>query len=110
MNSRGSFGRLRPGTWALALSMVIAWMVQAVLITPGSLHAATLYVPSDWDTIQNGIDQANDGETVMVSDGLYAGYGNVDLDFSGKSITLRSENGAAHTVIDCQSVSGTRGF
>ena len=53
-------------------------------------------------TIQRGINACNNGDTVMVADGLYAGAGNVSLDYSGKAITVMSENGAEATIIDCQ--------
>ena len=66
-------------------------------------------VPQDQSNIQAGIDAAVDGETVLVSDGTYAGIGNVNLDFKGKMITVKSVNGAGSTIIDCQG-QYTRGF
>ena len=64
---------------------------------------ATLNVPTlDYPTIQAGIDAAVDGDTVLVADGTYTGTGNKDLDFKGKAITVRSENGPATTIIDCE--------
>ena len=64
--------------------------------------AGTIRVPGDCSTIQAAIDLALEGATVLVADGTYTGYGNKNLDFTGKSITVRSENGAASTVIDCE--------
>ncbi len=55
-----------------------------------------------FDAIQEGIDAATDGDTVLVADGTYTGEGNKQMDFGGKAITVRSENGAEHCVIDCQ--------
>ena len=65
----------------------------------------TIYVdddgPADFNTIQAAIDDSNDGDTIIVADGTYTGDGNRDIDFLGKAITLRSENGPENCIIDC---------
>jgi hypothetical protein len=55
-----------------------------------------------FDTIQEGIDAAVKGQTVIVLDGTYTGTGNRDINFKGKAITVRSENGPGRCIIDCQ--------
>ena len=55
-----------------------------------------------FDAIQEGIDAASDGDTVLVLDGTYTGAGNRDLDFAGKAITVRSANGPDSSTIDCE--------
>ncbi|MHC4612046.1 MAG: choice-of-anchor Q domain-containing protein [Planctomycetota bacterium] len=52
--------------------------------------------------IQAAIDQAANGDQVVVADGVYTGAGNRDLDFDGQLITVRSANGPNACVIDCQ--------
>lgn len=72
--------------------------------------AATINVPADNPTIQAGIDAAQNGDTILVDDGVYKGEGNVNIDFKGKQITLKSRNGAQVTIIDCEKQNETRGF
>ena len=74
---------------------------------------AQIYVWSGWtgaefgtetqpyNTIQEGLDEAADGQMVVVKAGTYAGVGNKDLDFQGKRISLISESGPEVTIIDC---------
>ena len=61
-----------------------------------------IYVPEDYDTIQEGIDAAVDWDVVVVADGTYTGDGNKNLDFKGKTITVTSENGPGNCIIDCE--------
>jgi len=72
----------------------------------------TLHVPSEYKTIQSSLDAAVDSDIVLVAEGLYSGDGNRDLDFKGKSITLRSENGPESCIIDCNGTENDphRGF
>jgi predicted outer membrane repeat protein len=73
-----------------------------------AVGAADHNVPGDYGTIQEAINAAAPGDVVVVADGTYAGPGNRDLDFGGKAITVRSENGPANCIIDCQQLG--RGF
>ncbi len=70
--------------------------------------ATTFHVPAHYATIQEGIDAAARGDTVLVEAGIYRGAGNRDLDFGGVDLVLRSELGAGATVIDCEELG--RGF
>lgn len=56
----------------------------------------------DISTIQEAINQAVDGDTILVKGGTYTGDGNRDLDLWCKQIVIISENGALYTIIDCQ--------
>ena len=58
-------------------------------------------------TIQSGIFAAFYGDTVVVADGVYTGAGNKDLGL-GNGVVLRSQNGAASCIIDCEDLG--RGF
>ncbi len=59
-------------------------------------------VPSDYSTIQAAIDASTDGDTILVAPGTYIGDGNRDIDFKGKAITVKSEQGPQTCIIDCQ--------
>ena len=52
----------------------------------GSLKARIIHVPDDQETIQTGIDAAEDGDSVLVQPGIY--YENIN--FEGKGITVGS--------------------
>jgi hypothetical protein len=56
----------------------------------------TIRVPADAPTIQAAIDVAEPFDTILVAPGVYV----ETIDFLGKRITVRSEAGAAATVID----------
>lgn len=67
------------------------------LVCVSSAIGATLNVPSAaYPTIQSAIDAAVDGDTVILSPGMY----NETINFNGKAITLRSSDGPDGTIID----------
>jgi predicted outer membrane repeat protein len=68
----------------------------------GTAFGDIINVPGDQPTIQAGIDVAVPGDTVLLAPGTYAGEGNRDIDFKGKAITVKSQNGPEDCIIDCQ--------
>ena len=72
------------------------------LIFEHPLMAGCLRVPPDYPTIQAAIDDANTSDIVLVAPGIYTGDGNRDIDFKGKAITVKSEQGPETCIIDCQ--------
>jgi hypothetical protein len=58
--------------------------------------AVIIHVPADQPTIQAAINAANNGDTVLVSDGTYK----ENINFIGKAITVTSVNGPKVTTID----------
>lgn len=76
-------------------------LVLSLILCASTGFAATIHVPANFPTIQKAIDAASNGDTVVVADGSYTGEGNKNIDFKGKEITVRSENGPDRCVIDC---------
>jgi hypothetical protein len=98
--------RLKIGAPAMCLLLLAAGLSEArtIAVGPGGGY--------DFDTIQAAIEAATGGDTVLLADGVYRGPGNRDIDFLGKAVTVRSENGPQHCVVDCNGteLEAHRGF
>ncbi len=84
-----------------------------LLLASPVLQSAVIHVPGDQPTIQAGIDAAVEySDTVLVATGVYTGPGNRNIDFGGKAVVLKSQNGPEATIIDCEGglSNASRGF
>ncbi|MCX6829692.1 MAG: dockerin type I domain-containing protein [candidate division Zixibacteria bacterium] len=79
----------------------VVLVLGAVLLYPLLIFSAPIHVPDDYSSIQPALDAAIPGDTVLVSFGVFSGPGNQDLNFNGKSVILKSQYGAASTIISC---------
>jgi RHS repeat-associated protein len=80
------------------LSVPLAGVVQA--------EPNTIYVPDNYSTIQQAVNAANPGDTIVVRDGTYTENVNVNKDH----LTIRSENGAETTIVQAESSSGNKDY
>jgi len=79
---------------------VFAWIAVLAIAAPEA-RGNSIYVPGDQPTIQAGINSTSPGDTVFLSDGVYTGAGNYNIDFAGRRIVVMSEEGPDSCVIDC---------
>lgn len=81
-----------------------AWLLLSIL-APALAGAGTLHVPGDHDTIQEGIDAASYGDSVLVAPGVYreecreTPYGPSML-VMRSGVTLTSSDGPEVTILD----------
>lgn len=71
-------------------------ILMTLLIAGGPAIASTIQVPAQQPTIQDGINAAVNGDTVLVAPGTYT----ENINFNGKAITVKSSGGAHSTIID----------
>jgi len=73
-----------------------------VIALAGGVRAETYFVPDHYDSVQVALDAVVVGDTVIVRNGIWTGPANRNLDFGGKDLVLRSENGASHCTLDAE--------
>lgn len=82
----------------------LKWLALAALLalSASAQAARTLVVDADdaqaYPTIQGAIDAAADGDTVVIRDGVYTPQPPA-IEFKGKAVTVRSENGPANCIV-----------
>ncbi len=86
------------------LELILLSSIFLVVPAPGTgtIHSVLPDGQGPYPTIQAAIDSALAGDVIELADGVFAGAGNRELDFRGKALILRSQNGDPGTcVIDC---------
>jgi hypothetical protein len=61
------------------------------------------YVPNEYPTIQAAINASQNGDEVVIANGVYSGPGNYNINFIGRAITVRSQSGDPNLcIVDIQ--------
>ncbi|MCK4887780.1 MAG: right-handed parallel beta-helix repeat-containing protein [Planctomycetes bacterium] len=104
---------------------LIYWVILVVLVCAGSLSADTYYVDDSngnegWNgtspvyvsgdigpfkTIGRGMQYTDNGDIIIVADGIYYGQDNLELNFD-EDLTLKSANGPNECILDFYDISG----
>jgi predicted outer membrane repeat protein len=89
------------------LCLVLFVVLAAPMSSKGETYVVSPDGSGDYPTIQAAIQAAQDGDVIELTDGIFIGDGNRDLDYLGKRIGVRSQSGNPETcVIDCQGSPG----
>jgi len=82
--------------WILVIIGIMG--IVAVLSFVGNANAKTIYVGpgEEYTSIQDAIDNATDGDVIIVRDGIY--YENIKV--TKERLTIKSENGSDNCIID----------
>ena len=78
----------------------VSWGIYSMTKLYCTYTPKTIHVPAEFATIGAAVEAADEGDTILVADGIYSGPGNRDIVIEGKPIIM-SENGPEVTVIDC---------
>ena len=71
--------------------------------SPPSIFTVSPDGTGDFSTIQAALEAASRGDIVELTDGVFKGDGNRDIDFLGKAVTVRSGSGdPGSCIIDCE--------
>src|SRR5215212_1922161 len=91
MNRNNRFGLRRTRFFFVALAV---WMLCGHVSR--IVRAATILVPSQRPTVQQGVDAAAAGDTVLVAPGVYVEF----VLLKGKAITLKGEGTSYEAVLE----------
>ena len=86
--------------------------IQGKTVDMGAFEINVIRVPEDRPTIQAAIDNSSMWDIILLTESYYSGAGNIDIDYGGRTIAIRSINGAHRCEIDCQgtNAANARGF
>ncbi|MCP4583729.1 MAG: hypothetical protein GY839_19130 [candidate division Zixibacteria bacterium] len=85
--------------------LIIGTVLSLIFMIVGSndvMSAVYIVCPDssgDFPNIQTAVQGSVDGDTIELTDGVFSGLGNRDIDYRGKAITIKSQSGNAENCI-----------
>ena len=99
-------GRRTPSISATQAALLVLSLAIGGALSPPSGAATYLVTPAgtgDFPTIQAAVTAAVDGDEIYLTDGVFTGDGNRDVNLQGKALTIASQSGLpGGCIIDCQ--------
>lgn len=80
---------------------IVAWPYERPIINMTN-NPRTINVPEDFTYIQDAINEANHGDTIIIAPGTY----NQSIDYKGKSITIKSQDPSNEDVVKATILQG----
>lgn len=85
-----------------AICLLVVAFPLSLCVSHADVHVIDPYGTGDYPTIQAAVDAAVNGDVIELTDGIFTGAGNCDIDLQGKLLTTRSASGdASSCVVDC---------
>jgi len=91
-------GEVLGKTFGIALILIMVGGMLGglpVLVREVEASPGTIYVPDNFTTIQQAVNAASSGDTIIVRDGTYT----ENVDVNTANLTIKSENGSANCVV-----------
>ena len=80
-------------------SKVTIGLIAIIFLSFNTAFADKIYVPSEYPTIQAGINAASEGDEILVTDGVYTGPGNKNLDLDNSACLGRNRLGGGNCLL-----------
>jgi len=96
MNQRKLFGI---GLVLIMVGLMVGGL--PVLVREVEASPGTIYVPDNFTTIQQAVNAASSGDTIIVRDGTYT----ENVDVNTANLTIKSENGTANCIVNASNPS-----